>query len=104
MGKLKGLPEHVTVETGGKQCGTRGFFIEPTVLSGVHQDDAIVQEETFGPVLTLQPFTTEQEAINLANDVDYALASSVWTSNMVRQCVCLGTWISEPYGLTRTCC
>lgn len=81
MGKLKGLPEHVTVETGGKQCGTRGFFIEPTVLSGVHQDDAIVQEETFGPVLTLQPFTTEQEAINLANDVDYALASSVWTSN-----------------------
>ena len=81
MGKPKGLPEHVTVETGGKQCGTRGFFIEPTVLSGVHQDDAIVQEETFGPVLTLQPFTTEQEAINLANDVDYALASSVWTSN-----------------------
>ncbi|MFC2484974.1 MAG: aldehyde dehydrogenase family protein, partial [Rothia dentocariosa] len=81
MNKLNTLPEHVTVETGGKQCGTRGFFVEPTVLSGVNQDDAVVQEETFGPVLTLQKFTTEAEAVELANDVNYALASSVWTSN-----------------------
>ena len=81
MNKLNSLPGHVTVETGGKQCGTRGFFVEPTVLSGVNQDDAVVQEETFGPVLTLQKFTTEAEAVELANDVNYALASSVWTSN-----------------------
>ena len=81
MNKLNSLPEQVTVETGGKQCGTRGFFVEPTVLSGVNQDDAVVQEETFGPVLTLQKFTTEAEAVELANDVNYALASSVWTSN-----------------------
>ncbi|WP_315309513.1 gamma-aminobutyraldehyde dehydrogenase [Rothia dentocariosa] len=81
MNKLNSLPGYVTVETGGKQCGTRGFFVEPTVLSGVNQDDAVVQEETFGPVLTLQKFTTEAEAVELANDVNYALASSVWTSN-----------------------
>lgn len=81
MDKLQSLPSHATVECGGKQLGDKGFFIEPTVISGVHQDDAIVQEETFAPVLTVQTFSTEEEALDLANDVDYALASSVWTSN-----------------------
>lgn len=81
MDKLNSLPEHVKVETGGRRCGNRGFFVEPTVLTGAQQDDAIVQEETFGPVLTVQPFKTEEEAIKLANGVDYALASSVWTSD-----------------------
>ncbi|WP_030013310.1 gamma-aminobutyraldehyde dehydrogenase [Curtobacterium sp. S6] len=81
MGKLESLPEHAVVECGGKQLGDKGFFIEPTVISGVRQDDAIVQEETFAPVLTVQTFTTEEEALKLANDVDYALASSVWTAN-----------------------
>lgn len=81
MGKLQNLPSHAKVECGGTQRGDKGFFIEPTVISGVRQDDAIVQEETFAPVLTVQTFSTEEEALELANDVDYALASSVWTSN-----------------------
>lgn len=81
MDKLKALPEHAVVETGGKQLGEKGFFVAPTVVSGVRQDDAIVQDETFGPVLTVQGFSSEEEAVELANDVRYALASSVWTSN-----------------------
>ena len=80
--KLAELPEHASVVTGGKPvAGSPGYFFEPTVVSGVRQDDALVQEETFGPVLTVQPFATEEEALELANDVDYALASSVWTTD-----------------------
>lgn len=80
--RLAELPEHATVVTGGKPVeGAPGYFFEPTVVAGVHQDDALVQEETFGPVLTVQPFSTEEEALELANDVDYALASSVWTTD-----------------------
>ncbi|EYT49216.1 aminobutyraldehyde dehydrogenase [Kocuria sp. UCD-OTCP] len=80
--KLAELPEHASVVTGGKPVpGSPGYFFEPTVVSGVRQDDALVQEETFGPVLTVQPFATEEEALELANDVDYALASSVWTTD-----------------------
>ncbi|MGG7465416.1 gamma-aminobutyraldehyde dehydrogenase [Plantibacter sp. YIM 135347] len=81
QGVIDSLPEHVTVATGGKRVGDRGFFFAPTVLTGVRQDDACVQQETFGPVLTVQPFETEEEAIELANDVEYALASSVWTKD-----------------------
>ncbi|WP_418002469.1 gamma-aminobutyraldehyde dehydrogenase [Mycobacterium sp. PDNC021] len=79
--KLESLPPHATVVTGGKQWGDKGFYIEPTIISGVHQDDAIVQEETFAPVLTVQPFSTDEEAIELANGVRFALASSVWTKD-----------------------
>ena len=80
--KLAELPGHATVVTGGRPVeGSPGYFFEPTVVTGVHQDDALVQEETFGPVLTVQPFATEEEALELANDVDYALASSVWTTD-----------------------
>ncbi|MDO4927792.1 MAG: aminobutyraldehyde dehydrogenase [Corynebacterium sp.] len=80
--KLENLPNHATVLTGGKRvAGNPGFFIEPTVISGVRQDDAIVQEESFAPILTIQTFESEEEALRLANGVDYALASSVWTSN-----------------------
>lgn len=81
MDKLSHLPEHAHVACGGGRKGEKGFFIEPTVITGVRQEDAIVQEETFAPVLTVQTFTSEEEAVELANDVDYALASSVWTSD-----------------------
>jgi betaine-aldehyde dehydrogenase len=78
---VESLPEHATVLTGGHRVGTEGYFYAPTVVSGVRQDDAVVQQETFGPVVTLQTFGSESEAVALANDVDLALASSVWTSD-----------------------
>ena len=79
--KLATLPEHARVVTGGNRVGDKGFFLEPTVIAGVRQDDRIVQEETFGPVLTVQPFTTEEEVVKLANGVDYGLAASVLTKD-----------------------
>jgi betaine-aldehyde dehydrogenase len=80
QGVLDRLPEHVTVACGGK-LRTEGFFAEPTVLTGVHQDDEVVQTELFAPILTVQGFTGTEEALALANGVDYALASSLWTSD-----------------------
>jgi 1-pyrroline dehydrogenase len=80
--KLARLPEHATVVTGGKAVeDSKGFYVEPTVITGVRQDDELVQEETFGPILTVQTFSSEEEAVRLANDVNYALASSVWTAD-----------------------
>ena len=78
-GVIDALPEHARIATGGHRVGTAGYYFAPTVITGVRQGDACVQEETFGPVLTVQSFSTEAEAIELANDVQYALASSVWT-------------------------
>ncbi|NYD78414.1 gamma-aminobutyraldehyde dehydrogenase [Arthrobacter cupressi] len=75
------IPAHCRIETGGHRAGEKGFFFEPTIITGAHQDDDIVQKETFGPVITVQKFTTEAEAVELANDVEYALASSVWTTD-----------------------
>ncbi|MFT3662418.1 MAG: aminobutyraldehyde dehydrogenase [Gordonia sp. (in: high G+C Gram-positive bacteria)] len=81
MTRLESLPAHATVETGGHRIGDRGFYVAPTVITGVRQDDPIVQEETFGPIITVQRFTTEDEAVALANGVNYGLASSVWTTD-----------------------
>ena len=75
------LPSHAKVETGGKQFGTDGFYFEPTVVSGLQQDDAAVQEEIFGPVITVQTFSDESDAVAKANGVPYGLSSSVWTEN-----------------------
>lgn len=79
-GFVSRLPAHATVVTGGhpdRRDG--GFFFEPTVIAGVKQDDEIVQEEVFGPVVTLQRFSDEREALDLANGVRFGLAASVWT-------------------------
>ncbi|MGU3434145.1 gamma-aminobutyraldehyde dehydrogenase [Actinomycetes bacterium M1A6_2h] len=79
--KVAAIGDHATVVTGGHRVGDSGFFYAPTVITGVRQTDDIVQEETFGPVVTVQTFSDEDEAIALANDVKYALASSVWTKD-----------------------
>jgi betaine-aldehyde dehydrogenase len=78
---MDALPEHCKVEVGGKRAGDKGFFYEATIVTGAKQTDDIVQQETFGPVITVQKFGTEAEAVEMANDVEYALASSVWTSD-----------------------
>ncbi|GIF14751.1 gamma-aminobutyraldehyde dehydrogenase [Actinoplanes teichomyceticus] len=80
-GFLDRLPDHASVETGGTRVGDRGFFFSPTVVAGLRQDDEIIQNEVFGPVITVQRFTDEEQAVRSANGVDYALASSVWTAD-----------------------
>ncbi|WP_018684150.1 gamma-aminobutyraldehyde dehydrogenase [Actinokineospora enzanensis] len=78
---LDGLPVHARVLTGGERVGERGFFLAPTVVDGVQQDDMVVWEENFAPLLTVQTFADEAEALRLACDVDQALAASVWTGD-----------------------
>ncbi|MFJ3231033.1 aminobutyraldehyde dehydrogenase [Streptomyces sp. NPDC086787] len=76
---LDGLPDHAEVVTGGSALDRPGFFHSATVVAGVGQDDEIVRSEVFGPVVTLQPFTDEAEAFEMANAVPQGLAASVWT-------------------------
>ncbi|MFI2752743.1 aminobutyraldehyde dehydrogenase [Cellulomonas sp. P22] len=78
-GFLDRLPAHARVLAGGNRVGDRGYFLEATVVDGLRQDDEVVQEEIFGPVVTVQTFADEAEALALANGVRYGLASSVWT-------------------------
>ena len=73
-----------TVVTGGESVGDRGFFVKPTIVTDVSQDSEIVQNEVFGPVITVQPFSSDEEAVAMANDVRYGLAASVFSENVGR--------------------
>ena len=83
-GFIDRLPAHADIAAGGRRQGSRGYFWEATVVTGLRQDDEAVQREIFGPVLTVQSFRDDAQALAMANGVDYALAASVWTSDHTR--------------------
>ena len=78
---LSRVPSHAQVMTGGSALDRPGFFFPATVVAGLAQDDELIQKEIFGPVITVQKFSDEAQAVSMANGVDYGLASSVWTAN-----------------------
>jgi 1-pyrroline dehydrogenase len=90
-----------TIVTGGEAIGDRGFFVKPTIVTDVTQDSEIVQDEVFGPVVTVQPFSSDDDAIEMANGVRYGLAASVFSESLGRALKVAGrldfgtVWVNE---------
>ena len=84
LGFLDRAPKHAQIVAGGARQGDKGFYISPTVVAGLKQEDEMIQNEIFGPVITIQKFDDEAQALQYANGVNYGLASSVWTKDFGR--------------------